>query len=592
MLRKTKIVATVGPACSDKETIKKLIKCGMDAARLNFSHGDYTSHETMIKTVKEARRETDIPVPLILDTKGPEIRIKSFKDGAIELKTGNSFILTTEDVEGDCGRVSITYTDLPRDVVPGNRILLDDGLIELKVEEIKGNDIFCTVLNDGPLKNNKGVNVPDVSLNLPTLTEKDINDILFGIKMGVDFIAASFIRSSDDIAKIKQVLDRNGGSHIKIIAKIENREGLDNLDAILDAAHGIMVARGDLGVEIMPEEVPIVQKDMIKKANSKGKTVITATQMLDSMMNNPRPTRAEANDVANAIFDGTDAIMLSGETASGKYPVESVSMMARIAKMTEASMVKNLSIANHDINDYKTSITDAISYATCTTAADLKASLIVNITFSGFTARTVAKFRPACPILAITASQTVYRQMSLIHGCAPILCEDDKGLYEDVFEYSLKYAEQSGLAKPGDMIVIVAGVPVGMAGTTNTIRVATVGNILLKGEISHAISAKTLSGIACVVKSVADAKEHFREGDILVCRNTNADLTPFIRTASAIIVGTNEPQNYEHAKTTTEALDIPLLICGENVCEKIPSGIIITIDGQKGIIYNGKREVV
>ncbi|MCL2564371.1 MAG: pyruvate kinase [Defluviitaleaceae bacterium] len=591
MLRKTKIVATVGPACSDKETIKKLIECGMDAARLNFSHGDYASHETMIKTVKEARRETDVPVPLILDTKGPEIRIKTFKDGAIELKTGSKFILTTDDVEGDETRVSITYTDLPNDVVSGNRILLDDGLIELKVEAVKGSDIICTVLNDGPLKNNKGVNVPDVSLNLPTLTEKDINDIVFGIKMGVDFIAASFIRSSDDIVKIKQVLDRNGGSRIKIIAKIENREGLDNLDAILDAAHGIMVARGDLGVEIMPEEVPIVQKDMIKKANKKGKTVITATQMLDSMMNNPRPTRAEANDVANAIFDGTDAIMLSGETASGKYPVESVSMMARIAKMTEASMDKNIGVAVHDINEYKTSITDAISYATCTTAADLKASLIVNVTFSGFTSRMVAKFRPACPILAITASQTVYRQMSLIHGCAPILCEDCTDLYDDVFEYSLKYAEQSGYAKPGDMIVIVAGVPVGMAGTTNTIRVATVGNILLKGEAHQTLEAKTLSGRVCAIKSVAEAKEHFRAGDILVCRNTNADLTPFIRTASAIIVGANEPQNYDHAKTTTEALDIPLLICQENVCEKIPTGIIITIDGQKGIIYNGKREV-
>ena len=589
MFRKTKIIATVGPASNSKEIIKKLIECGMNAARLNFSHGDYASHEAMIKTVKEARRETDVPVPLILDTKGPEIRIKKFKDGAIELKTGSTFILTTEDVEGDEERVSVSYEGLPGDVAPGKRILLDDGLIELEVKQINGSDIVCAVLNDGPLKNNKGVNVPDVSLNLPALTEKDIADIIFGIKMGVDFIAASFIRSADDVAKIKQVLDKNGGSHIKIIAKIENREGLDNIDAILDAAHGIMVARGDLGVEIMPEEVPIAQKEMIRRANRKGKTVITATQMLDSMIHNPRPTRAEANDVANAIFDGTDVIMLSGETANGKYPVESVSMMARIAKMTEASMDRNVGQAIHNFSDGKTSITDAISYATCTTAADLKASLIVNVTFSGFTTRTVAKFRPACPLLAITASQTVYRQMSLIHGCVPLLREDDKDLYNDVFEYSLKYAKESGLAKDGDMIVIVAGVPVGMAGTTNTIRVASVGNILLKGE---AASTRTLSGRTCVVRSLSDAQKHFQEGDILICRNTNADLTPFIRKASAIIVGANEPQNYEHARTTTEALDIPLLICQENVCERISAGIIITIDGQRGIIYNGKREVV
>jgi len=589
MLRKTKIIATVGPACNDKETIKKLIECGMDAARLNFSHGDYASHETMINTVKQARRETKVPVPLILDTKGPEIRIKSFKDGNVMLKTGNTFTLTTQDVEGDESRVSVTYEGLPNDIAAGKRILLDDGLIELEVVEIKGADIICNVLNDGPLKNNKGVNVPDVSLSLPALTEKDINDILFGIKMGVDFIAASFIRSAEDIAKIKQVLEKNGGSHIKIIAKIENREGLDNLDDILDAAHGIMVARGDLGVEIKPEEVPIVQKDMIRKANIKGKTVVTATQMLDSMIHNPRPTRAEANDVANAIFDGTDVIMLSGETANGKYPIESVSMMARIAKMAEASMDRWAGPNAQDINDFKTSITDAISHATCTTAADLKAALIVNVTFSGFTTRTVAKFRPSCPILAITASQTVYRQMSLIHGCVPILCEDDADLYDDVFEYSLKYAELSGLAKTGDMIVIVAGVPVGMAGTTNTIRVSSVGNMLLKGDTT---STKILSGRTCVVKSIADARQHFQEGDILVCRNTSTELSPFIRKASAIIVGSNEPQNYEHAMTTSEVLDIPLLVCEENVVEKITSGIIITIDGPKGIIYNGKREVV
>ena len=591
MLRKTKIVATLGPSSNNKNIIKKLIECGVDAARLNFSHGTYESHEAMIKTIKEARRSTHKPVPIILDTMGPEIRLKKFTDGAVTLTDGAVFTLTTQDIEGDESRVSISYLGLPNDVAPGNRILIDDGLIELKVNKIAGSDIICTVLNGGVLKNNKSVNVPGVSLRLPSLTEKDINDILFGIKMGVDYIAASFIRCADDVLQIKQVLDKNNGSHIRIIAKIENREGVDNLEGILDAAHGIMVARGDLGVEIMPEEVPIVQKDMIRRANRKGKTVITATHMLESMIQNPRPTRAEANDVANAIFDGTDAVMLSGETASGKYPVEAVSMMARIAVMTEAFMDQTEDISSKDFSQFKNNITDAFSYAACAIAADLKASLIVNVTFSGFTSRTVAKFRPSCPILAITASQTVYRQMSLIRGCAPVLCDGDNGLYTDAFEYSLKYAEQSGLAKTGDMIVIVAGVPVGMAGTANTIRIGTVGNILLKGE-SAAGPVRTLSGTACVVNKLSDAKENFGEGDILICRNTNNDLTPFIRKASAIIVGANEPQNYEHAKNTAEALDIPLLICQENVCEKIPKGITITIDGQKGIIYNGEREVV
>jgi len=586
MLRKTKIVATMGPACNNKETIKKLIECGMDAARLNFSHGDYESHENMIKNIKEARKKTDKPIPIILDTMGPEIRLKSFKDGSVTLKDGDTFTLTIEEVEGDENRVGVSYLDLPDDVMPGNRILIDDGLIELKVDKIEGGDIVCTVLNGGTLKNNKSVNVPGASLSLPSLTEKDISDILFGIKMGIDYIAASFIRSSEDVVKIQQVLDKNGGSHIRIIAKIENREGIDNLEGILDTAHGIMVARGDLGVEIMPEEVPIVQKDMIQRANKKAKTVITATHMLESMTQNPRPTRAEANDVANAIFDGTDAVMLSGETASGKYPVEAVSMMARIACMTEAFMEQSSDTDSRDLSKFKTNITDAFSYAACAIVADLKASLIVNVTFSGFTSRTVAKFRPSCPILAITTSRTVYRQMSLIRGCVPVLCDNNEELLADAFEYSLKYAEKSGLAKTGDMIVIVAGLPVGTSGTANTIRIGTVGRVLLKGELASG-SAKTLSGSACVVNKLSDAAKYFQEGDILVCRNTSTELTPFIRKASAIIVGANEPQNYEHAKTTAEALDIPLLICEENVCERIPTGITITIDGQKGIIYNG-----
>jgi len=584
--RKTKIVATLGPSCGDKESIKTLIESGMDAARLNFSHGDYSSHEQLIENVKAARAELGAPTALMLDTKGPEIRIQKFKDGAVTLEKGAKFTLTTDEIEGDETQVSINYSGLPGDISAGKRILLDDGLIELVADIVDGNIIECSVLNGGVLKNNKGVNVPDVSLSLPALTERDIEDILFGIKMDVDYIAASFIRNVNDINQLKRVLEKNGGSHIRIIAKIENGEGVSNIDSILDATHGIMVARGDLGVEILPEEVPIVQKDLIRKANKKGKLVITATQMLDSMMNNPRPTRAEANDVANAIFDGTDAVMLSGETASGKYPSESVSMMARIALKTESAIDYYKGISSHDFSSYRTSITDAISYATCTTAADIKAGLIATVTYSGFTARMVSKFRPPCPILAITANPTVSRQMNLICGCIPLLC-DDISVYDDVFAQSVKFAEDTGLVSIGDLMIIVAGVPVGMTGTTNTIRVATVGNILLKGESS---SEKIITARTCVVKNISDAEQNFQPGDILVCQNTRPELMPFIRRACAIIAGSDEPQDYEHALTSGEALDIPVLICQEKVHERIPSGIVITLDSKKGIIYNGKYE--
>ena len=585
--RRTKIVATLGPSCSDVESIKMLIKSGMDAARLNFSHGDYSSHEALIENVKTARAELGTPTALMLDTKGPEIRIQKVKDGAVTLEKGAKFILTTVEIEGDETKASINYSGLPGDISAGKQILLDDGLIELIVEKVDGNEIECSIINGGVLKNNKGVNVPDVSLSLPALTQRDIDDILFGIKMGVDYIAASFIRNVNDVNQLKSVLEKNGGSHIKIIAKIENREGVSNIDSILDATHGIMVARGDLGVEILPEEVPIVQKDLIKKANKKGKLVITATQMLESMINNPRPTRAEANDVANAIFDGTDIVMLSGETASGKYPSESVSMMARIALKTEGAIDYYKGISSHDFSSYKTSITDAISYATCTTAADIKAGLIATVTYSGFTARMVSKFRPSCPILAITANPAVFRQMNLICGCIPMLC-NDISVYDDIFDQSVKLAEESGLVSIGDLMIIVAGVPVGMTGSTNTIRVATVGNILLKGESSL---KKNVTARAFVVQEISDAEQNFEAGDILVCQNTRPELMPFIRKASAIIVGSDEVQDYEHALTSGEALDIPVLTCTKKVVECIPSDIVITIDGAKGIIYNGKYEV-
>ncbi|MDR0957688.1 MAG: pyruvate kinase, partial [Clostridiales bacterium] len=480
-IRKTKILATLGPASNSVETIKELILAGMDASRINFSHGTYETHTVVINNLKQAREELNAPIPLILDTKGPEIRIKTFSEellkannGKIYLKQGQQFTLTTDDIEGDEQRVSVTYANLPNDLSVGKRILIDDGLIELHVDKIEGHDIICTVVNSGFLSSRKGVNVPDVYVNLPSLTEKDIEDIKFGIKMGFDYIAASFVRSAKDVVEIRQVLEENGGAHMFIIAKIESRDGVNNLDKILEVADGIMVARGDLGVEIPPEEVPLVQKMLIQKANTMGKPVITATQMLESMVNNPRPTRAEANDVANAIFDGSDAIMLSGETANGKYPASAVSMMSKIALKAESAISYGQNLASHHTAaSYST--TNAISYATCNTAADLGAACIATVTHSGFSARMVAKNKPTCPILAVTSSDVALRQLNLVWGCIPIKKESGE---EDPFAVAAAKSLESKLAVDGDLIVIVAGIPIGIAGSTNCIKVQLVGDIL------------------------------------------------------------------------------------------------------------------
>lgn len=468
----TKIVATLGPACSDK--IKELIQAGMNVARINFSHGDYESHKALTDKLKAARSELNKPVSLILDTKGPEIRLGKFKNDSVNIKAGSIFKLTTNETEGDETKVSVTYKNLPNDLKRGGKVLLDDGLIELEILELTDTDVVCRAINSGVLSSNKGVNVPDVYVNLPAITSKDVEDIKFGIENDFDYIAASFVRCAEDVIKIRDVLDKNAGSHIKIIAKIENRSGVDNIDEILQIADGIMVARGDLGVEIPPEEVPLVQKMLIEKANNAGKPVITATQMLESMVSNLRPTRAEANDVANAILDGSDAVMLSGETAKGKYPIESVKMMARIALKTQTSL------QYHDKAHYKdTSITNAISFATCAIASELNVACIATVTDSGFTARRVSKFRPSCPILAITHHETVYRQLSLTWGCMPVMA-DKFDLHDESFSVASTKALEVGLAKPGDSIVIAAGVPLGIAGTTNTLKVETVINPIAK----------------------------------------------------------------------------------------------------------------
>ncbi len=473
-MRKTKIVATIGPASNSVEKIKELFQAGVNAARINFSHGSHESHGQTIEKVKHVRDELGLPIPLILDTKGPEIRTKLLKTETVNLEKGNMFVLTTDDIEGDETRVSVTYDDITKDLKPGSTVLIDDGLIELTVREISGNDVICEIMNSGVLGSRKGVNLPDVHLSLPALAEKDIEDIKFGIKVGFDYIAASFIRSANDVREIRKVLKENGGSSIKIIAKIENREGVNNLDEILGVADGIMVARGDLGVEIPLEEVPVIQKRMIKKCRDYGKPVITATQMLESMVNNPRPTRAEANDVANAIFDGTDAIMLSGETAKGKYPVEAVETMVKIALKIESSIDYSKNFTKHK-GFVAGNITDAIAHATCTTAADLNAACILAVSKSGFTVGQVSKFRPVCMINAFTPDEQVRRQLNLIWGCYPCMLQDITTSAFDLFYAAIDEAVKLGSVKAGDVVVIVGGTPVGIAGNTNTLKVHIVG---------------------------------------------------------------------------------------------------------------------
>lgn len=471
-MRKTKIIATLGPVSNSPEMVKKLIETGMNAVRINFSHGSHESHGETINTVKKVREELGMPIPLVLDTKGPEIRTKLLKEEPVKLEKGNKFTLTTDDIEGDATKVSVTYEDFAKDLSVGATVLIDDGLIELKVLEINGNDVVCEIINTGMLGSRKGINLPNVSIKLPALTEKDIEDIKFGIKMGFDYIAASFIRSASDVLSIRKVLEENNGTDIKIISKIENREGVDNIDEILEVTDGIMVARGDLGVEIPFEEVPIIQKQLIEKCKAKGKLVVTATQMLESMITNPRPTRAEASDVANAIYDGTDAIMLSGETAKGSFPVEAVNAMVRIATKIESSIDYVQKFYKN--NSAKiTNVTDAISHATCTTAHDLNAPCIVAVTKSGFTVREVSKYRPKSIILGLTPDERVQRQLNLTWGCYPHLVDINQISSGDLFENTASIASEKGFAKKGDNIVTVGGTPLGQIGCTNTLKAQT-----------------------------------------------------------------------------------------------------------------------
>lgn len=472
-MRKTKIVCTLGPATDNDKVLVELMKNGMDVARFNFSHGTHEDHKGRLDKIKKYREELGLPIAAMLDTKGPEVRVKDFVGGRVTLENGSTFTLTTREVEGTSNIASVTYANLPKDVKVGTKILIDDGLIELSVNEINDTDIVCDVICGGVVSNHKGVNIPEVDLSMPYLNEVDKSDILFGIKEGFDFIAASFVRNAGDVLQIRRFLEENNCFSINIISKIENMQGVSNIDEIIQVSDGIMVARGDMGVEIPNEDVPVMQKMIIKKVYNAGKQVITATQMLESMMKNPRPTRAETADVANAIYDGTSAIMLSGETAAGMYPVEALKTMARIAIRTEDDIdykKRFFSLTRRSNPD----VTDAISHATCTTSYDLNAKAIITVTKSGKTARMVSKYRPDCPIMGCSTYENVCRQLNMSWGVTPILIKEEQDTF-DLFENAVSVIVKKGYVKADDLTVITAGVPLGISGTTNILKVHVVG---------------------------------------------------------------------------------------------------------------------
>ena len=575
-IRKTKIVCTMGPNLFEKHLIAPLMKAGMNVARFNFSHGTYETHQHYYDEVCRIRDELGLPVATMLDTKGPEIRVRSFKNGRVTLQNGQLFTLTTDEVEGDEERVSITYKELPQDIAVGSSILIDDGLIGMQVERIDGADIVCRVLNGGVVSNNKGVNIPNAHLSMPFISEKDHQDILFAIKNGYDFIAASFTRCADDIMQIRHILQENNCHTINIIAKIENMEGVENIDEILRVVDGVMVARGDLGVEVPLEDVPSLQKKLIQRGIAAGKPVITATQMLDSMIKNPRPTRAEATDVANAIYDGTSAIMLSGESAVGAYPVEAVETMVRIALRAEADMdyIRRFSRDTSASTD----VTNAISHATVTSAHDLNASAIITVTKSGSTARILSRYRPACVIVGCTTEKHVWRQLALSWGTVPLMIAEESNT-DDLFEHAVDAAVQNGLVHDGELVVLTAGVPLGISGTTNLMKVHVVGHLLSRGQGLH---GGKVAAPLCVIRNLEKDAKDFNTGDVIVCHQTTREMFSMLRKSSAIVLEDDNPEG--HGAIAGMSLDIPVIIGAKNATNILKSGAVVTVDGEKGTV--------
>ena len=580
-MRKTKIICTLGPSTDKDGVLRELVANGMNVARFNFSHGSHEEHKGRLDNLKAIRAELGKPVAALLDTKGPEIRLKEFKNGVEMLEAGQTFTLTTREVEGTKEICSITYKDLPQDVHEGGTIMLDDGLIKLRITNVTDTDITCEVLNSGKIKNKKGVNVPGVHLSMPYLSQRDRDDIIFGVQQGFDFIAASFVRTAQDVYDIRNLLNEYD-SNIRIIAKIENREGVNNIDSILAAADAVMVARGDLGVEIDFTELPGIQKSVIDRSFSFGKPIVTATQMLDSMMVNPRPTRAEISDVANAIYDGTSAIMLSGETAAGAYPVEALKTMSAIAERTE-NEVHYRDNRLVDASNGQISVSDATAHAACLTAKDVNASAIVTVSESGNTARLLSKYRPAQPIIACVMNEQVQRQLAISWGITPLMMALAHST-DELIEMSTSLAKENGYLHDGELAVVTAGVPVGVSGTTNMIKIHMIGNCLATGVgIGPEGSAlANATGKACVCHNLDELRAKFKPGMVLVVPSTSNEMLSYVRDAAALVV--EEPGLNSHAAIAGKALLKPTIVGAAGATSHIRDGLMVAVDCAHGSV--------
>ena len=578
MLKKTKIVCTLGPSSNTPEIIEKMIKAGMNVARFNFSHGSHEEHKQRIDMVRAASQKLGIPVALLLDTKGPEIRLGKFKNGSIMMEAGKDFTLTARDIEGDETIASMNYKELPQDVKAGDHILLSDGLVNLEVVSVEGEDIHTQILNSGKMSDRKRVAVPGIAINLPAVSETDAADIEFGCRMNMDWIAASFIQRGKDVLTIRKILEKHD-SHMKIISKIECQAAVNNIDDIIKMSDGIMVARGDLGVEVPAEEVPMLQKVLIHKCQAAGKPVITATQMLESMCNNPRPTRAETSDVANAILDGTDAIMLSGETAGGLYPVEAVETMARVATFTESNFTPK---SYEDVDAESTTTTESIGKAVVKIAKDLHAAAIIASTERGGTAQMISKFRPACPIVAVSPHEAIVRRLQLNWGVQAVTGKEANDT-DAVVDNAIFAALDNDLIKAGDLVVLTAGVPVAKAGSTNMIRVQVVGDVLLRGT---GIGRNSAIGKVCVAQSKEDLEKNFSDGCILVFRSARADFVDYMKRASAIV--SEEVGLTSESAIVAITLGIPTVVGAAHAVDTLENGEIVTVDASRGTIFRGE----
>ena len=579
-MRQTKIVGTLGPASNNRETYRRLIEAGLNVTRLNFSHGNHEEHLKNIELIREVSQELDAPMAILLDTKGPEIRIKTMEPDTV-LRAGDRFVLSAGDFVGNQERAAITYEELYKDVHPESILLISDGTIVLKVIEVIGQEIHTEVLHGAALTTRKGVNAPGLRINLPAVTEQDRQDIAFGVQHQVDFIAPSFIRKASDVLEVRKILEDLGAGHIQIISKIENREGLENIDEILQVSDGIMVARGDLGMEMPMEEVPMAQKLMIAKCNRAGKTVITATQMLESMTHNPRPTRAEAADVANAIIDGTDAVMLSGEMAAGAYPVEAVAMMASIALATERSLDYGKLLAEQQDLPYLDSVTYAVSRSSVVSAYNLNAKAILTATSSGQTARKIAMHHPKTPIVAGVTSEVVRRQLSLVRGVQAYLVEESRDL-DKLFHLLEGMAKQAGIVEDNDLVVITCGIPIGVSGTTNMMKIHSIGEVSLKGV---GFGTKPFTGI---LRFVDDDPSKFEPGDILYTRGLDETMAEMVKQAGAII--TQEGGYTSMGAIAGTTFNIPTIVGVDHVSDLLQDGMVATVDPLVGMVYKGRYD--